>query len=439
MTSQRRWDPLRRIGTIAVAAAALGLSAAPAVAQDREREQEREEQQRELDRLRERLKEARRQARGEAAGEEEVGQELKQVIEGWPEGPRRAVEGLVKEYGQPHELGESFVLWRDSQPFKWTVVYREPVDHQFPQPHNGYIEQYIDYRVPVDKYDDLATFNGSVLAFRTPGLLAARSDQVAQNYASLNLAHDVAKGNLSAEEARQRFAEIVRQLEAGEKPELTQQLTFTLPEGETGDPDESIIEGQAAKVAERDQEGTLPARFRGEEAQRGQRPKSADEALKNWPEEVRKTARELMGKYGEPDEVTHGILVWQSNGPWKRTVLFRDPVRHEFPKPHLDYLQQVTDYRAPVDKYDEVTDFDGSVFFDRTRGEISAMCDKEAANILALNLAHEVIEGEKRIPEARQAFADAVKEMDEGKEPELTKSLQLETEGETADPDESVR
>jgi len=35
--------------------------------------------------------------------------------------------------------------------------------------------------------------------------------------------------------------------------------------------------------------------------------------------------------------------------------------------------------------------YDGTVASDRTRGELGARCDKEVANVLALNLAHEVI------------------------------------------------
>ncbi|MEX2153654.1 MAG: hypothetical protein WD825_09970 [Gemmatimonadaceae bacterium] len=56
---------------------------------------------------------------------------------------------------------------------------------------------------------------------------------------------------------------------------------------------------------------------------------------------------------------------------------------HSFPKPHTDLLEQFIDYRVPVDKYDELAAYDGSVIVERTKGEISARCDKEAMNFLA--------------------------------------------------------
>lgn len=49
--------------------------------------------------------------------------------------------------------------------------------------------------------------------------------------------------------------------------------------------------------------------------------------------------------------------------------------------PHKDMLLQVIAYEVPADKFDDLAAFDGSVIAERTRGEIAARCDKEAANI----------------------------------------------------------
>jgi hypothetical protein len=45
--------------------------------------------------------------------------------------------------------------------------------------------------------------------------------------------------------------------------------------------------------------------------------------------------------------------------------------------------------------------FDGSVLVDRTKGEMSARCEGEAANFLALNLADEIVHGKKDVATAR--------------------------------------
>src|SRR5690606_40011013 len=45
--------------------------------------------------------------------------------------------------------------------------------------------------------------------------------------------------------------------------------------------------------------------------------------------------------------------------------------------------------------------FDGSLIVARTKGEVTANCDNEGANILALNLMHEIVTGIRTPQEAR--------------------------------------
>ncbi len=49
-----------------------------------------------------------------------------------------------------------------------------------------------------------------------------------------------------------------------------------------------------------------------------------------------------------------------------------------------------------MDKYEDLAMFDGSVIVERTKDEISARCDKEEMNLLALNLANDVAAGKKQ-------------------------------------------
>ena len=53
----------------------------------------------------------------------------------------------------------------------------------------------------------------------------------------------------------------------------------------------------------------------------------------------------------------------------------------------------MVDYRTPVEKLDETARFDGSCYPDRTRGEVTVICDKEEANLLSVNLFHEIVTG----------------------------------------------
>lgn len=167
-----------------------------------------------------------------------------------------------------------------------------------------------------------------------------------------------------------------------------------------------------------------------------QSTQSATETIDEWPTYSKKTAETLLEKYGEPDEVTANRLVWHENGPWKRTILHREGPMHEFPIPHRDYLEQHIDYRVPPEKFDDLAQYDGSVYPDRTKGEIGASCHEEGANFLSLNLAHDIIRGEKTVEEARQDYAKIMAKGKAGGSPEYMQELQFDPpEGDSRDPD----
>ena len=134
----------------------------------------------------------------------------------------------------------------------------------------------------------------------------------------------------------------------------------------------------------------------------------------NWPADTKGAANLLIGKFGVPDEVTSSTLVWKDRGVWKKTVLMRDGIPHDFPMAHTDYLMQTINYKVPIEKYDELARYDGSVIVERTRGTLSARCDKEEMNFLALNLAHDIITGKKTVDEARDYYAKTAMKFKEG-------------------------
>jgi hypothetical protein len=171
--------------------------------------------------------------------------------------------------------------------------------------------------------------------------------------------------------------------------------------------------------------------------QRLEGPAQVDTALGDWPDKPREVATQMIERYGPPHEVTPQRLIWHGNGPWKRTELSREEIPHRFPKPHTDLLEQFIDYRAPVERYSDIAAFDGSVIPERTRGEISARCDMEEMNFLALNLADEVARGIKSVDDARRAYTEQAIAKMMGKPAPYTEGLHFEVPGGgTADPDE---
>jgi hypothetical protein len=94
--------------------------------------------------------------------------------------------------------------------------------------------------------------------------------------------------------------------------------------------------------------------------------------LSDWSATPKEVAHVMINKYDNPQEATANMLIWYSNGPWKKLILFKKEIPHDFPKPHTDLLQQFIDYKTPVEKFDELATNDGSVIVERTNGEISA-------------------------------------------------------------------
>jgi hypothetical protein len=127
--------------------------------------------------------------------------------------------------------------------------------------------------------------------------------------------------------------------------------------------------------------------------------------IKDWPEESREAAQLVIDAYGEPHEATSERLIWHDVGPWKRMEASKAFVEHEFPAPHIDSVVSVIDYAVPPDKASALAEFDGSVIVERTAGELAARCHDEQANLLALNLAHDIVTGAKSVSEARAYYA----------------------------------
>lgn len=145
-----------------------------------------------------------------------------------------------------------------------------------------------------------------------------------------------------------------------------------------------------------------------------------EQVIQGWKEEARAAAEEMLQSYGPPDEVTQERLIWHENGPWVRTEVVNEEIPHNFPAPHMDMLYQSVYYEVPQEKVAELAEFSGSVLVDRVKGELTARCDEEEPNFLSINLAHRIVEGEINAQEARQIYAEAMREE---QHPDLRQSL----------------
>lgn len=157
--------------------------------------------------------------------------------------------------------------------------------------------------------------------------------------------------------------------------------------------------------------------------------------MSSWPKASQDAAKFMMDKYGAPAAMTSEMAVWGKTGPWKRTIVFAKEYQHAFPGPHTDVMQQWLDYKAPHKMYAMLAAYDGSVVLERTTGEMSARCDKEAANFLAINLADEIVRGKLSVRAARRKYAEQIMAMKAGKPAPYTEKIMFGMMTSTNDPD----
>ncbi len=161
--------------------------------------------------------------------------------------------------------------------------------------------------------------------------------------------------------------------------------------------------------------------------------------IEDWPAMSKKSANQMIEKYGPPNEAIPSRLIWYNNGPWKRTTAYRDEIPHNFPQPHSDTLENVIDYRVPSEKLSELAKFDGSLIVERTKGEVYARCDMEAANILSFNVMHEIVTGKLNAEEARKVFSEISSAYVLSRPAPYAEALQFEVPtGDTADADHTT-
>lgn len=134
------------------------------------------------------------------------------------------------------------------------------------------------------------------------------------------------------------------------------------------------------------------------------RSMNASAMLAGWPMKQRDAGMMMVQKYGEPDVMGDRMMTWMNEGPYTKIVLMRDEVQHNFPMPHVDFLAHTVKHAVPADKVNDLFMFDGSLWVHRTRGEMTAECDLEAHNLIALNLGHDVAMGRKTVAQARADY-----------------------------------
>lgn len=134
-----------------------------------------------------------------------------------------------------------------------------------------------------------------------------------------------------------------------------------------------------------------------------ERQETVEKALSQWPKVAHSAAASIMEKYGVPNRIRHALLLWNDNGDWKKTVVYRYGAFHSYPEDHRDVLEQSVAYDVPPRQKAALEGMDIGLKVNADGKGISAVSQSEETNFLAINLANDVILG-KMSPEHARAF-----------------------------------
>lgn len=168
-------------------------------------------------------------------------QSASELLRTWPEESREAAQLVIDKYGEPDEATDSEFVWHRPGPWKRMIASKAFFRHNFPAPHIDAVKSVIDYRVPPEKFDDLAKFDGSVIVERTAGEVSARCHDEEANFLALNLMHDIVTGAKTVEDARSYYAQEFLGYRRKQPTPYMQGLRFEPAGGDTTDPDERVL------------------------------------------------------------------------------------------------------------------------------------------------------------------------------------------------------
>jgi hypothetical protein len=120
-----------------------------------------------------------------------------------------------------------------------------------------------------------------------------------------------------------------------------------------------------------------------------------------WPTWPRFLAGSLLEKYGVPDNIVASQLSWNGRKPWTKIVVFRDPDSLGSSN-HL--LQSVSYGKVPFERWQELVLAGRGATYDPSTQELTARTDGEETNLLALNLADEILRGRRSPADARRFY-----------------------------------
>lgn len=152
----------------------------------------------------------------------------------------------------------------------------------------------------------------------------------------------------------------------------------------------------------------------------------AEGVVDRWSGPSASAGRELLARYGLPDDATPNRLTWNRRGAWRRTTVWNRPTVYRS-LADMAVIEQTVDYPLDSAKAADLLAFSDDLVVDLARGELSSRAARQELNCLTLNLADEIVRGVKTVPEARDARARIAALAAAGKTSDYTRGLRFGT------------
>ncbi|MFI5361417.1 MAG: hypothetical protein ACHQ49_05565 [Elusimicrobiota bacterium] len=130
-----------------------------------------------------------------------------------------------------------------------------------------------------------------------------------------------------------------------------------------------------------------------------QRAGLAEKIISGWAAPSRLAAAKTIDQYGPPDALSESALGWKRRGVWKRIV-----VRNGEGAGGRADLEVTVACRTPETRRRALEAFDKGVRLSADAGELSARSTGESLDILALNLADEILRGARDPGDASEVY-----------------------------------
>jgi hypothetical protein len=141
----------------------------------------------------------------------------------------------------------------------------------------------------------------------------------------------------------------------------------------------------------------------------GSRSYFAEAVIENWSGYSRLQAAKLMQKYGPPDQIKHAELVWNDKGVWRKIRVW-DVTPYYDSNAGMPDLEQTISYAVRPEQQGQLAGFRGELRVSSDGTELSARGVSEESNLLALNLADDIVSG-RRTPEDANRFYETTLEL----------------------------